>query len=697
VKTLLRRALGRHTYEGADMGVCYPEPWFITGHGGREFWWRFWLGRPMDGRRWSNATFWRSATSGEPSWWLRLAGWQRLALRLAGAHTMLIVLPLLTLTVLSGWWPELRSPLLTGALTVSALPLLLPLGALTAHKTIRSRGLVLPRWERSEQNSERSQDSEQNSERYDSERSEREQDGEREGEHASERSERSRSRFYERWTYAPLTLVEGSREWERSVVLPLARAVAPQIHRAYHPDTAPSWCIVPRDYAKPDGKPVRILLPAQFTGVDDRANRRLVRTIKTRLALDDMAPRWLLENTSSPALELHTPEAPPTFLSLADVLHHLEGAAEYEPFLGQVAGGRGLHIQMEGDGPHSAVAAGTGAGKTTLLKLLTCQFRAWGWLPVILDWKRSEANSWAWDLPGVRVLSDIEAIHDFGVQLSEEIDYRRNAHPDERAELPKLVIIRNEWNATAEMLMTWWQDYRATLEPAERAVLNPKSPALRGYANLVFCGRELGMFDVVEAQRLSARVFNGNADVRENYRNKVMARYTYSTVKMLVGDPAVIRTFPKAPKEIGRWTVMAGEDVHVAQVPYLTNDEARAFALSGKPAVASPWSVRRPGASVGTMQRTQVSATQGDQLPHEAASALAASPVPGMKLADLVPDVEHLGITLKVLRNARDGRDPNFPESCGGNTNTGLLYHPWEVIEWARRRHARMAAEGAGK
>jgi hypothetical protein len=52
---------------------------------------RFVIGRPLDGRRYSNGSFWRRGTRrvGYPpylftwQWWLLAAGWQRAAVRLA--------------------------------------------------------------------------------------------------------------------------------------------------------------------------------------------------------------------------------------------------------------------------------------------------------------------------------------------------------------------------------------------------------------------------------------------------------------------------------------------------------------------------------------------------------------------------------------------------------------------------------------
>jgi hypothetical protein len=213
-----------------------------------------------------------------------------------------------------------------------------------------------------------------------------------------------------------------------------------------------------------------------------------------------------------------------------------------------------------------------------------------------------------------------------------------------------------------------------------------KSPALRGYMALDFAGREFSLFDFLIAQRFSARIFNGNADMRECFQIRALARYSPLTKKMLVGD---MKPFPKKSNHPGRWTVVAGEDVSVIQVPLITNDEAREYALAGIPGPSSPFS------STGVTQRPnrgEVPTMQGGSLGHDPAKAIAASPVPPMKLADIAPDLGYLDVTHDVLMNERK-RDPEFPGSVDGNPNTGWLYNPAEVADWARKRHARIAAE----
>ena len=60
---------------------------------------RFLTGRPLDGRRHSNGTFWRRGTRrlGYPpyligwDWWALAAGWQRAVLRVSAVAVLLVV------------------------------------------------------------------------------------------------------------------------------------------------------------------------------------------------------------------------------------------------------------------------------------------------------------------------------------------------------------------------------------------------------------------------------------------------------------------------------------------------------------------------------------------------------------------------------------------------------------------------------
>lgn len=489
--------------------------------------------------------------------------------------------------------------------------------------------------------------------------------------------------------------IEGRREWSREKVLPVARAVSIILTVPIPDREAARWVTVPKTYQEPAGNPVEIRLPASFTGADEGVKKRLVSAVGHKLGMRSVSASWQTEG-SAPRVLLSVPPEPPEDISFSDVADLLRRVEEYRPLLAMVGSGEVLHAEMIEDSPHIAVNAGPGAGKSTLAKLIIMQVMRWGWGVVVLDWKMTKAFSWLAGLPGVTYLSSIEDIHDMGIRIAQEIDIRKTSGMDGRA---RVLVVRDEWNVTADLLLAYWQDYRATLEPEERRTTPVKSPALRGYAVLDYAGREFGVHDLCIAQRFSARIFNGNADIRECFNIRLMARYSDQTRKMLAPD---IKPFPKKSNTPGRWTIVAGSEVAVGQVPFVQNDEAREFALGGKECPLTPFS-----SSYGdtVRQRSNMRPTLGDQLPaqattgsqdHLAAERHALPSVDARKLSDMVDALIPLGITLKVLRLAAgsdQNGDPAFPEPHGGSPNKGYTYDFQAVTEWARRRHASMTAE----
>jgi hypothetical protein len=481
--------------------------------------------------------------------------------------------------------------------------------------------------------------------------------------------------------------IEGRRAWLEEKILPVSRSVSVILGHSIPDRTAAKWVTVPKDYREPGGSAVEILLPAHFTGADAAVKTRLERSVSAKLGIRNISSHWQTEG-SSPRVLLSSPPEPPSMVSFSDVEHLLIRSEEYRPMLGMLGGGQSLNAEMIEDSPHIALSAGPGAGKSTLAKLISMQALRWGWGVVVVDWKMTKAYAWMKDLPGVTYLSDLEDIHDFGVRVAQEVDIRKASGMTGRA---NVLIIRDEWNAVAPMLMDWWFTYRAGLEPEEKKITPPRSPALQGYAVLDFAGREFGIFDLCIAQRFSARIFNGNADIRECFQIKCLARYSDQTRKLLAPD---IKPFPKKNNTPGRWTIVAGEDVAVVQVPFIQNEEAREYALGGEPNPSSPFS---SSYSPGVRSGGHVTHTQGDQLgdrptrPSQDLPVLEAEEVTfvdARKLSDVVDELEHLGITLPILQHAAKG-DPDFPDyRFGGSKNRGYTYDFEQVKEWARRRYA---------
>jgi hypothetical protein len=619
-----------------------------------RFWYRFWTGRPLNGERKTDSTFRRRGTfSLDPSKtalrWEMLAGWHRLLWRIAGLYLLFLLIGVLLLGASS--------------LVVELPPYLRPSFILLAHVAvvcIAGASWLLRRHM---------------------------------VEHGYSRPILLRTE--EEKLRLGWTPVEGRRMWLEEKVLPVSRAAALILTTSIPDREAAKWVTVPKNYREPGGSPVEIRLPSTFTGADEGVKKRLLSSVNHRLGMRGAGGVWQLEG-SSPRVLISSPPEPPTMVTFADVERFLLQVEEYRPLLGVMGNSSMLHAEMVEDSPHVAVSGGPGSGKSTLMKLIITQVLRWGWGLVILDWKQTEAYHWAIGLQGVTYLTDIEAIHDMGERLHQEVDLRKSAGLEGRA---KVMVVRDEWNATADLLQAYWTDYRAHLEPEERRTTPVKSPALRGYAVLDFAGREFGLHDLVAAQRFSARVFNGNADIRECFQIKALARYSDATRKMLCPD---IKPFPKKSNTPGRWTIVAGEDVAVVQVPFITGDEARAFASGGVENPITPFSSSYNSSRTqhGDAYRTQEDPLRLDATPDLAASDVlegeVLTQIDARKLSDMIDGLEPLGITHNILRNAArddDKGDPSFPPAYGGSPNRGYTYDYSQVKEWARRRHASIESE----
>jgi hypothetical protein len=212
---------------------------------------------------------------------------------------------------------------------------------------------------------------------------------------------------------------------------------------------------------------------------------------------------------------------------------------------------------------------------------------------------------------------------------------------------------------------------------------------------LDFAGRAFGLFDFLAAQRMSNRVFNGNTDARENFMIRIMARYTPQTFRMLIPEVKPIRK----PKELGRWLVWAQDEITHVQALLISDEEAREFALSGAPNATSPFST---GEVLDETQRQGLDATRSRTLgDHVASDATGRNAGPAIEaqvlkpLRELAHDLEYLGITHNILRNAaRDDRknESKFPSPDGGNPTSGYLYDAKKVNTWARNKRATEAA-----
>jgi hypothetical protein len=516
--------------------------------------------------------------------------------------------------------------------------------------------------------------------------------------HREQIQDAAEEQLHSQWSIRKVELVTGRKVWEQEKVLPVAKTAAALLNRVYHPDDARTWVNVPRDFREPGGAPVEIQLPGNFATVNEAARKRLVTAAAERLGMRDPSATWQLEG-EHPRLLLRAPVLPPKEVSFADVLPALERSKEYSFLLG-MAGAETLSVDLKEDTPHFAVSAGSGAGKSELLKFVVAQALHWGWFVIILDWKE-ESQEWADGLPGVRYVRSIQALHDTCVDIGEEVEYRKADRGGPRI---KTLILSEEWGITAPLLADYWQERRSLAEtPEERRAMPTKSPAAGAMMKLNFTGRSLGMHQGLVAQRFSARVTNGNADLRESFGMILMSRWKSQTVKMLAPD---VKPFPKKITKPGQWAAVIGDTAVVFQAPLLTDEEAREWATTGEPNPASPWVLR----GAGQVDRSDLTEprTLGDQLglaltgpnaDYPEADYLEGEivePQKLMKLSAMVDSLDHLAMTLNILQKAAKV-DLAFPPVRGGSQFSGYLYDLYEVRDWAIQKRAAEAAERVRK
>lgn len=636
----------------------YPElPWI--GDRGRAVL-RYLLGRPMDNLRWTDATFWRDATSGEASRWLRLAGWKRATVRVLLPYALLLCSVSALLHLLGATEQALQ--LLALHIVAGALVLL----PIKLTRSVLAYGLRAPVLRRvTEQNG----------------------DG---------------AELSKRWSVERVELVTGRLVWEQERVLPLARSLAAplQLPRTrLHPTEVREWLSVPRDYREHGGAPVVIQLPADFGAVNERARSNLVKVAGERLGMKDPVAEWQLEG-ALPSLLLRAPVLPPKLVTPADVLQELEQAEEYSFVLGR-SGAEVLSFSLTEDSPHIALSAGSGAGKSEQIKGLIAQMLHRGWFVLVLDWK-GESQEWAKGLPGVRYVTRIEKLHEAVVSMGEEVEERRMMTREERAvRCPKVLVVSEEWGITAPLLAEYWTELRSMAEPEERRTMPLRSPAITAGMKINFAGRSLGISQLLVAQRFSARVTNGNADLRESFGIVLMSRWKSQTQKMLAPD---VKPFPKKVTTPGRWVAVNGDTAVVYQAVLWSDEEAREYAMSGQTNPLSPFTAPgggngvAGGSTASTLENVATPVATGSSRP---AIALPAAPERVLrKLSTIADSLEPLGISLKTLQNAANEgprKDPDFPKVRGGNPVAGYLYDAKEVSAWARNRRAAEAARKAVK
>jgi hypothetical protein len=460
----------------------------------------------------------------------------------------------------------------------------------------------------------------------------------------------------------------------RRYVKPLHVALAPQIGHplAIRPK---GWLTIPRDFAQVEGSQIRLGLPKGFLGTAE-AKRIIMTALTDKLAIEDGSLTFHTVGPEPYAL-ITTSTPPPDRVTFADpaVRAAIEAACESAPLIG--LGRARCHVcaDWDADSPHALMSAGSGGGKSTVIRCLFCQGLHYGALGIVLDLKRM-SQAWARGLPNVIYCRSIAEIHNMLIALGAEVE-RRNERADELADDdgnipdeafaeigPRLEIVCEEMNATANRLGAYWRKIKDKNDPAV-------SPAIEALNDVLFMGRAVRVNVLAVAQMMTARALGG-PEARENFSTRILARYTMNAWKMLVPE---VWPMPKSSRHLGRVQVVNAGVARETQVVFFTSKEAREWALSG---VVS----RITESALSGSQVARVTAPTGTAIREDGDVTVTALPGP-VTLREAI-DSGILTVSVESARMARH-RDPEFPPAAGIRDGA-MTYEPAALTSWERNR-----------
>jgi hypothetical protein len=473
-----------------------------------------------------------------------------------------------------------------------------------------------------------------------------------------------------------------------------------------------------------EGEPkvVRVWIPAG-TSLDTGTKNRITAQVGARLGIPHPVGDWN-EAGARPFVDIKGAPTPPREVTWSSLLPAIARAAEDEVVLGRAPGQRVVSVSASEDSPHFAMSGASGTGKSVLGRVFLVQRIRKGDGAFILDPKKFSHWRWAGGgkLPQNKVVYayKTEDIHNAWLAIAAEGERRIEMEEEELARQRRVWVAVEEINTATKRLTRYWTSERKRritkaksllaqakelmadsdldLEEAAAAVgldlaeldLPATSPAVVAMQESVAMGRELKIHVVVMAQRLSASVFGGNGgDIRESFQGgRFIARWDRKLWKMLVDTLAYVAC-PTGPR--GIWGVAQGEDFTVFRVPWLSERDATAYALSGA-AVYGP--VLGPQNDTPTLD--------GDSwVGHEVEDETERRALPaGVTLADalhLLPgQAGPEALSESALRKAST-RDKSFPVPLAkpdgqpyGRTEA-RIYDLGQLTEWA------MARRGGGQ
>lgn len=415
--------------------------------------------------------------------------------------------------------------------------------------------------------------------------------------------------------------------------------------------------------------PVRVgLVPGKVS--TPAAKRAFLAAVTGPLGMPDAHAEWMLRGRK-PYVDLRPNLLPPEVVGWEQIRRHFAAAPMAQPIIGLAAGGRPVNIDFDNNSPHVMVSGGSGSGKSVLEKAILCQRMHNGAGVIMLDYKRI-SHRWLHNLDGAIYAWRLPDIHDVLCDAGKELGNRLETvlPPDNDInvplkEFPAVDVVIEEINSTVLLLQGYWADQGG----------KGQSPAITALKVMVNMGREYRMHVHIMAQRASASVFGANGgDIRESFQTRLMAKWTVPTWKMLAGGAEYRR--PLGGR--GIWARVQDDEVEIVRTPFLSDRQAREWALSGTPCPPTPLSLP-------------------DRPPTESARVPDAGPVLvslSAALPSLSADARGRTLSIEGLRTA--SRREGFPvPRTPGAAGRAALYDLSDLVEWKMTRDGVEQAEAA--
>jgi hypothetical protein len=442
----------------------------------------------------------------------------------------------------------------------------------------------------------------------------------------------------------------------RRVVRPLYQTMtlitsASTVHPHAHGDNHKRFIKVPRNYRHPKAR-IRLTVPETWEGTPAHVGR-LNDLISRRLGGDWDAMVHLHE--FPPFIEFVPSPSPPDKLTFAEMRAIMDAGRENQIIVGKGTHDSVISIDLDSESPHVALSMGTGGGKSATLRLFIAYLIHHGVRRIdIIDPKRVSHN-WAKGIPGVHIhrtmAEQMTAVSEFRKRM--ESRYEELDHHENRV-FPREVLIIEEQNSWMNYAKTYWADYRSGLSSNERGRTSATNPAIGDLAYCLFQGRQARMNIISVYQRMSASA-SGGGDMRENYGCRLLARYSPQTWTILVGT----RPIPRSSRIPGRGRFVLGDIDREIQFTFITEAEAKAYALAGVPAVAD------------------------DPLMTVPADGAGADDIPAMTLRELC-DANIIPMRYSTATRARTRAGDTFP--VGKPSAIGRVYNPSDVQAYFAKR-----------